>query len=144
MPTRSITRRPTLPGGYVATSGAAPIFVDSDDNSLQIVPAGSGSTAVVIGLSASTSGFRSAAGTGVLVTGAVTVATGLSTVLSFQTTLAGTGATATGATEVDTLLVSSITTGAVVVQGAYHSGTAAVQVASVSGTATFYWLALGT
>ena len=39
---------------------------------------------------------------------------------------------------------ASITTGAVVVNGSYHSGTAAVTVQSVSGTAAFYWVAAGT
>lgn len=41
---RSITRRPTIVG--VATDGSAPIYVDSDDNILKIIPAGSGTTEV--------------------------------------------------------------------------------------------------
>lgn len=139
---RSLHRNPTVKG--IATSASAPIYVDSDDNAVKVIPAGTGTTEVVLGMAASASGFRSAAGTGTLVSGAVTIATGLTSVLSFQMTLIGTGASATGASEVDTLLVSSITTGAVAVVGAYHSGTAAVQVQSVSGTAAFYWLALGT
>ena len=142
MPARSITRAATVQG--YALPANAPIYVDSDDNALKIIPAGTGTTELAIGLAASASGFRFAGGSGALITGALTVATGLTTVRSFVATLSGTGATATGASEVDTLLVSSITTGSVVVQGSYHSGTAAVQVASVSGTATFYWLAIGT
>lgn len=139
---RSIHRNPTVKG--IATSASAPFYVDSDDNAVKVIPAGTGTTELAFMLAATASGFRVAGGSQALVSGAATVATGLSTVLSFQATLAGTGATATGVTEVDTVLVNSITTGSVVVQGAYHSGTSAVQVPSVSGTATFYWLALGT
>lgn len=90
------------------------------------------------------SGVRVAHGTGSLVTGTVIVATGLSTVVAFAYSIVGTGATVTGATEVERLTVSSITTGAVSVAGSYHSGTAAVMVPSASGTATFYWIAIGT
>lgn len=43
---RSITRRPTV-AGY-ATAGSAPFYVDSDDNRLKMVPAGTGTTEVVI------------------------------------------------------------------------------------------------
>ncbi len=41
---RSITRRPTV-AGY-ASAGSAPIYVDSDDNILKIIPAGTGTTEV--------------------------------------------------------------------------------------------------
>jgi len=44
MPTRSITRRKTLQG--YADPASAPIYVDSDDDILKIIPAGSGSTEV--------------------------------------------------------------------------------------------------
>lgn len=83
-------------------------------------------------------------GTGTFVSGTVTIATGLTLCTAFAATLIGTGATATGATEIERCVVSSISTGAVVVNGSYHSGTAAVCVQSVSGTAAFYWLACGT
>jgi hypothetical protein len=83
-------------------------------------------------------------GTGTFVSGTVTVATGLTLCTAFAATLIGTGATATGATEIERVVVASISTGAVVVNGSYHSGTAAVMVQSVSGTAAFYWLAAGT
>lgn len=43
---RSITRRPTLPG--YATDGSAPFYVDSDDNKIKVVPAGSGTTEIEI------------------------------------------------------------------------------------------------
>lgn len=46
MPTRSITRRSTPVGA--ATGDAAPIYVDSDDNKLKMIPAGSGTTEVDI------------------------------------------------------------------------------------------------
>ncbi len=92
----------------------------------------------------STGAGKIAYGTGTLVSGTVTVATGLTLCTAFATTLIGTGATATGATEVERLVVASITTGAVVVNGSYHSGTAAVCVQSVSGTAAFYWVGVGT
>lgn len=85
-----------------------------------------------------------AAGTGTLASGTATIATGLNAVTAFHATMIGTGATATGATEVERIVVVSITTGSVVVNGSYHSGTAAVSVQSVSGTGTFYWIAIGT
>jgi hypothetical protein len=42
---RSITRRPTVVG--FATAGSAPIYVDSDDNRLKSIPAGTGTTEVI-------------------------------------------------------------------------------------------------
>ena len=142
MPARSIRRAATVAGYAIPT--AAPFYVDSDDNALKLIPAGTGTTELAVCLAATASGFRFAGGSGALVTGALVVATGLTSIIAFTATLSGTGASATGATEVDTLVVASITTGAVTVNGAYHSGTAAVQVQSVSGTATFYWIAVGT
>jgi hypothetical protein len=139
---RSITRRTTI-AGY-ASAGSAPIYVDSDDNSIKINTAGSGTTELSLVTSTATGAAKVAGGTGTFVSGTVTVATGLSTVTSFTTTLIGTGATATGATEIERVTVASITTGAVACVGSYHSGTAAVMVVSVSGTAAFYWQAQGT
>lgn len=43
---RSITRRPTVVG--FASAGSAPFYVDSDDNRLKMIPAGSGSTEVIL------------------------------------------------------------------------------------------------
>jgi hypothetical protein len=43
---RSITRRPAIVGS--ASAASAPIYVDSDDNVLKIVPAGSGTTEVQV------------------------------------------------------------------------------------------------
>lgn len=139
---RSITRRPSIAGVSYATAGSAPFYVDSDDNTPKVIPAGSGTTELALALAVTASGARFAAGTGTLVTGAVIVATGLNTVLGFSTTLAGSGARATGATEVAQLTVTSITTGAVSVQGMYSTA-AATWVSSVSGTSAFYWTAVG-
>jgi hypothetical protein len=43
---RSITRRPTAAG--FATAGSAPIYVDSDDNRVKLIPQGSGTTEIVL------------------------------------------------------------------------------------------------
>lgn len=43
---RSLTRRPTAVG--VATAGSAPIYVDSDDNRVKVIPGGSGTAEVVL------------------------------------------------------------------------------------------------
>ena len=83
-------------------------------------------------------------GTGTLVTGSVVVATGLSTVTAFVATQYGATGFATGATEVDRVQVSSITTGAVTVMGIYDSFVTGAATLSNSGTATFYWIAIGT
>lgn len=141
MSVRGIARRATAVGYAHGTN--APIYVDSDDNAVKIIPAGTGSTEVVVGMAASASGFRFAAGTGALVTGTLVVATGLTSVLAFSTSLSGTGAGATGATETVTIRVSSITTGAVSVVGSYQGATG-TSIVSASGAETFYWIAIGT
>lgn len=43
---RSLTRRPTVAGA--ASAGSAPIYVDSDDNRVKLVPAGTGTTEVIL------------------------------------------------------------------------------------------------
>ncbi len=43
---RSLTRRPTVAGS--ASAGSAPIYVDSDDNRLKFIPAGTGTTEVIL------------------------------------------------------------------------------------------------
>lgn len=144
MAIRSVARRATVLG-INAHPSAAPIYVDSDDNVLKIVPAGTGSTEVPLVTSLVTSGARMTAGTGTLVTGSIVVATGLATVLGFVATIEGnTGNTATGVTEVEYIRVTSITTGAVSCLGLYHSADASITIASASGTATFRWIAFGT
>ena len=83
-------------------------------------------------------------GSGTLVTGAVVVATGLATVDSFTAQQYGATGFATGATEVHTVFVKSITTGAVTVGGIFNAFVTGAATVSVSGTATFYWIAIGT
>ena len=139
---RSIYRGPTIKG--YATSGSAPLYIDSDDNAAKTIPIGSGTTEVVFNLAATSSGFRTAVGTGTLVTGSVVVATGLTSVLGFTATVYGATGFATGATEVDRIIVGSITTGAVTVTGAFNSFATGAATLSASGTATFYWIAFGT
>ena len=145
---RSITRRGTG-ATFPAGPASAPIYVTSSGatgsvNALLIVPAGTGATEIAVNLAATASGFRTAVGTGTLVTGTVVVATGLSTVLGFVGTVYGATGFATGATEVDRIIVGSITTGAVTVTGAFSSFATGASTLSASGTATFYWLAFGT
>lgn len=141
---RSIHRNPTVKG--VATQASAPFYVNSGDNSVRCIPAGTGTTEVVFSTTVSSSGNRTAAGTGTLASGTGAIATGLASVLSFQATVKqpATGTYTTGASEVHTINVTSITTGAVSVQGVFNSFVTGAATASVSGTATFYWVAVGT
>lgn len=140
MPERGFYRSPTVKG--YATPTNAPCYVSSGDNLLHLIPAGTGSTEVIIPVATSTSGARFAAGTAALVSGSATIATGLTSVLSFTATLISTGTTATGVTEVCFPFVSSITTGSVVLQGAYQTSADFTQ-ASAAGTGSFYWIAIG-
>jgi X-X-X-Leu-X-X-Gly heptad repeat protein len=140
MPERGIYRAAAVKG--YATPTNAPVYVNSTDNLIHLIPIGSGTSEVVVGASVSTSGARFAAGSGSLVSGAATIATGLSTVLSFTAGLSGTGARASGTTEVAQVSVSSITTGSVSLIGMYSTA-AATWVTSVSGTSGFYWTAVG-
>ena len=48
MAIRNIRRQASNPGAYAGTPFAAPIYVDSDDNKLKIIPAGSGTTEVTV------------------------------------------------------------------------------------------------
>lgn len=48
MAIRNIRRQATNPLGAAGTANAAPIYVDSDDNKLKFIPAGSGTTEVEI------------------------------------------------------------------------------------------------
>jgi len=48
MAIRNIRRQATNPGGYKGEVNSAPIYVDSDDNILKIIPAGSGTTEVEV------------------------------------------------------------------------------------------------
>lgn len=139
MAVRGIHRGPTVRGAATPTN--CPIYLDSDDNTPKLIPAGSGSTEVALALAASASGAKFAAGTATCVSGAVTVATGLSTVLGFAYSLNATGF-ATGATEVTAIAINPtlpLATGAVACQG-YRLFTVT---ASASGTGTFNWVAVG-
>lgn len=48
MPTRNITRQATNPLAAPGTPTSVPLYVDSDDNRLKMIPAGSGSAEVVL------------------------------------------------------------------------------------------------
>lgn len=87
--------------------------------------------------------YRFAGGTGTLVTGSVVITTGLSVVTGFTCSLNVAGDTATGATDAETVRVTAITTGAVTVGKLTHSATAAIALATASGTSSFYWIAVG-
>src|ERR1019366_7704631 len=132
---RSITRRASAVG--YATSGSAPLYINQSDNSVRVIPAGSGTTEVSLMTTTSTGAVKSANGTGALVTGTAVVATGLKTVTAFTANIYGATGFATGATEVSSIIVSSITTGAVSVTGVYNSFTTGAATLSASGTATF-------
>ena len=87
--------------------------------------------------------FKYAHGSGALVSGTATIQTGLTTVYSFQTTNYGSTGFASGATEVDDVIVSSITTGAVVCKGIFSDFATGTRKVSASGTTTFLWTAYG-
>lgn len=138
---RSVTRRASQVGYSAKTS--APLRVDDTSNTLLIVNAGTGSTEVAIPTMISASGAKIAAGSGALVSGSATIATGLTSVMSFHATVYGATGFATGPTEVDEVIVSSITTGSVVCKGVFSIFSTGSRALSASGTATFYWHALG-
>lgn len=142
MPARSITRTASVKGYAIPT--AAPIYVNSSDNSVRIIPAGTGTTELVFALAAGASGFRMVGGSGALVAGTGTIATGLSTVSAIQITLKGATGFASGATEVSDFNITSVTTGSVAIQGMFSAFVTGATTLSVSGTAGYSWLALGT
>lgn len=91
----------------------------------------------------SSSGPRFAAGTGTLVSGAATISTGLANVTAFTASLNRSTGFASGATEVNTLMIGAITTGSVVVSGAFNAFVTGAATLSASGTTPFYWIAFG-
>lgn len=91
-----------------------------------------------------TDAVRMAVGTSALVSGTGTIATGLNTVTAFIATITGPASYTTGANEVNEIVVASITTGSVSVQGLFSSFVTGATTKSVSGTAAFAWLAYGT
>lgn len=73
MPTRGVRRGPTLIGN--ATGTFAPVYVDSDDNKLKMVPAGSGTTEVQLIDASSAQTLTNKTLTSPTITGAVTTQT---------------------------------------------------------------------
>ncbi len=140
---RSVSRRPGIAGVGYATKTSAPFYVNDSDNSLRVIPAGTGSTEVAIMTVAQTGAAKTAYGSGALVAGTGTVATGLATVSAFQAEVYGATGFATGATEVSNIMVVSITTGSVAVRGIFNAFVTGAATLSSSGTATFYWQAIG-
>ena len=155
MPVRGIVRAATVKGAV--TNANAPVYVDSDDNRLKVIPAGTGSTEVTVldssfgigasGVVSTAAGVKIAAGRGVLVTGTLLVASGLASITSVAVCNVGnaTGApdnwlsyvvgTATGTT-------GTGATGDFTVIG-WNWGTGAVPVADSTGTGSFAWIAFG-
>ena len=79
MPARNIARQATVPG--VATTKAVPVYVDSDDNIMKMIPAGSGTTEVQVVDASSTQTLTNKTLTAPTITapvisGAATIATG--------------------------------------------------------------------
>lgn len=74
MPSRNIRRAATVLG--TATSTSAPIYVDSDDNKLKMIPAGSGTTEVDVVDVSSTQTLTNKTLTAPVITGAATLASG--------------------------------------------------------------------
>lgn len=147
MPTRALART-NAPRGYAIPSNA-PIRVDSTTSAVKVIPAGTGSTEVELVQSVTTGAtgaLKIAFGSQNLVSGAATVATGLNSVSSFIGIMKepATGSFTTGATEVDRVVVTSITTGSVVVAGVFNSFVTGAATISASGTGLFYWQAMGT
>lgn len=97
----------------------------------------------IVELVADGGGYRVAAGTGTMVAGAATVTTGLNAITGFTVMLKGTGNTSAGVTGTESMRIQTITTGAVTVGGLWHSNTASVSVNDVTGTNSFYWIAVG-
>lgn len=139
MPERSIVRRATALG--YATPSAAPIYVDSDDNTVKIIPAGSGTTEVALAQAVSTSGSKYAAGVAALVTGAVTVTTGLTTVLSAMAAPAA-QPNATGAASPQ-IIVATWATGAVTFTAYSISSVTGATTAANTATGNINWVAVG-
>lgn len=103
MAVRSIRREATNPGSIAGTARTAPVYVDSDDNILKFIPAGSGTTEVQIVDASSTQTLTNKTLTTPTITtptisGAATIATG-----STLTTPIINGATGTLAIEVVTV-----------------------------------------
>lgn len=75
MAIRNIRRQATNPIGAPGTPNSAPIYVDSDDNILKMIPAGSGTTEVQVIDASSTQTLTNKTLTAPVVTGQITTAT---------------------------------------------------------------------
>jgi hypothetical protein len=90
---RSITRRPTIVG--TATAGSAPFYVDSDDNRVKLIPAGTGTTEVILQEASGASAYERLVTTRVLTaadsgkTFALALAGGFTVTLPLLSTVAG-------------------------------------------------------
>jgi len=105
MAIRNIRRQATVPG--VATSTAAPIYVDSDDNKLKMIPAGSGTTEVEVVDASSTQTLTNKTLTAPVINDAILAKTA---VVSLITTAALTAALHAGKTVVLNLATGFVTT----------------------------------
>ena len=152
MPVRGLYRGATVKGTVTASN--APVYVDSDDNRLKVIPAGTGSTEVLFldssygigasGVVGTAAGVKVAGGSGALVSGTAVVATGLATVSGFSWNIVG--ATGTGAANAELPTITSIATGAVTITAFYVStiGASGASIISSGSAASYYWTALGT
>lgn len=79
MAIRNIRRQASNPGAYPGTPTSAPIYVDSDDNKLKFIPAGSGTTEVEVidASSTQTLSNKKFGVTEAAADGAITIASGI-------------------------------------------------------------------
>ena len=139
MPIRSVVRAAT-PKGY-ALPDNAPIYVDSDDNQLKVIPAGTGSTEVPVMLGG-TAVAKIVGGTGALVTGTLLIATGLSQITAAWASQRE-QPTGTGTASMQILVPTWATGGLTVTAYSVASVTGGTAAASTS-TGAFSWGAIGT
>jgi hypothetical protein len=134
MATRALHRAAS--NNLKASGSAAPIYVDTDDNSIKVIPGGFGSSTEVVLPTVAGSGSKIAAGTGTLDgSNPTTISTGLTSVLAFT------------ATKIDTDGVGAGT--AFLTHGTPSGGSVDVYAWVAAGTAststeTFSWIAVGT
>lgn len=139
---RSLTRRGSAAG--FATAASAPIYVDSADSTVKVVPAGSGTTPVSLATAVTASGSKYAAGVGTFVTGTLLIATGLAGVLSFQATLTTNPSGATAAASAQLVVATFTGTTGAVTATAYSITTITGAVtAANTATGSFAWVAIG-
>lgn len=134
MATRALHR--AAANNLKASGNAAPIYVDSDDNAIKVIPGGFGSSTEVVVPTVAGSGTKIAAGVGTLDgSNPTAIATGLSTVIAFTATKIDTDGVDSGTAF---LTHDTPSGGTVNVYGWVAAGTAS------TGTETFSWIAVGT